>query len=63
MPKPPPMTARQVEAILARAGFVVNRRTDHRIRRKGELTGAATIEGGHDAPRAHLAAEKPAAAA
>ncbi len=35
MPKLPPMTAREVETILERAGFVVLRQTDHRIWGKG----------------------------
>lgn len=38
MVKLPPMTAREVEAILHRAGFVFIRQTDHRIWRKGALT-------------------------
>ncbi|HEY7033755.1 MAG TPA: type II toxin-antitoxin system HicA family toxin [Thermomicrobiales bacterium] len=31
MPKLPPMTVREVETILGRAGFVFVRQTDHRI--------------------------------
>ena len=38
MPKLPPMTAREDETILERAGFVVVRQTGHRIWRKGEWT-------------------------
>ena len=38
MAKLPPMTAREVEAILTRAGFVFVRQTDHRIWAKGTLT-------------------------
>jgi predicted RNA binding protein YcfA (HicA-like mRNA interferase family) len=36
MPKLPPMKARAVEAILARAGFVFDRQTGHSIWCKGE---------------------------
>jgi predicted RNA binding protein YcfA (HicA-like mRNA interferase family) len=36
MPKLPPMKAREVETILARAGFVLDRHTDHRVWCKGE---------------------------
>jgi len=36
MPNLPPMRAREVEAILARAGFVLDRQTDHRVWCKGE---------------------------
>jgi predicted RNA binding protein YcfA (HicA-like mRNA interferase family) len=38
MPKLPAMTAREVERILERAGFVFVRQTDHRIWRKGGHT-------------------------
>ncbi len=37
MPKLPPMTAREVETILERAGFVFVRQTSHRLWRKDEL--------------------------
>jgi predicted RNA binding protein YcfA (HicA-like mRNA interferase family) len=36
VPKLPPMKAREVEAILARAGFVLDRQSGHRIWCKGE---------------------------
>ncbi len=36
MVKLPAMKAREVEAILQRAGFVLDRQTGHRIWRKGE---------------------------
>jgi predicted RNA binding protein YcfA (HicA-like mRNA interferase family) len=38
MPKLPPMTGRDVERILARAGFVLVRQTGHRHWNKGERT-------------------------
>jgi predicted RNA binding protein YcfA (HicA-like mRNA interferase family) len=38
MVKLPAMTGREVEAILQRAGFVLDRQTGHRIWRKGERT-------------------------
>jgi predicted RNA binding protein YcfA (HicA-like mRNA interferase family) len=38
MPKLPPMKAREVEAILARAGFVLDQQAGHRIWRKGVHT-------------------------
>jgi predicted RNA binding protein YcfA (HicA-like mRNA interferase family) len=34
MPKLPPMKAREVEGILARAGFVLDRKAGHRLRCK-----------------------------
>ncbi len=46
MPKLPPMTAREVEAILGSAGFVFVRQTDHRIWRKGERTAAVPAHRG-----------------
>ena len=36
MPKLPPMTAREVETILRRAGFELIRHTSHRIWAKGD---------------------------
>jgi len=36
MPKLPPMKAREVEAILRRAGFVLDRPSGHRVWCKGE---------------------------
>jgi predicted RNA binding protein YcfA (HicA-like mRNA interferase family) len=36
MPKLPPMKAREVESILARAGFVLDRQAGHRLWCKGE---------------------------
>jgi predicted RNA binding protein YcfA (HicA-like mRNA interferase family) len=36
MPKLPPMTAREVEIILERAGFVLVRQSGHRIWGKGD---------------------------
>lgn len=35
MPKLPPMTAREVETVLRRAGFVLDRQRGHRYWRKG----------------------------
>lgn len=36
MPKVPPLRAREIEAILARAGFVLDRQSGHRVWCKGE---------------------------
>ena len=49
----PPMKAREVEAILARAGFVFARQTDHCIWRRGERTVPVPIHPG-DIPQATL---------
>jgi predicted RNA binding protein YcfA (HicA-like mRNA interferase family) len=38
VPKLPPMTAREVEAILERAGFVLVRQGGHRVWEKGHRT-------------------------
>jgi predicted RNA binding protein YcfA (HicA-like mRNA interferase family) len=53
MPKLPPMTAREVEAILERAGFVFVRQTGHRYWRKGEWTVDVPAHRG-DIPRGTL---------
>ena len=49
----PPMKAREVEAILARAGFVFARLTDHRVWRRGERTVPVPIHPG-DIPKGTL---------
>jgi predicted RNA binding protein YcfA (HicA-like mRNA interferase family) len=53
MPKLPAMTAREVEAALARGGFVLDRQTGHRIWRKGERTVPVPVHRG-DLPKGTL---------